>query len=395
LARRLTLSDLKQKLTRALRAKAVLAERSKLLGQQAADSRAREQHNNHLVTEMLERQRELHFMLHRANSVLHRIQETNVALSAEFTELVKELPEPQAPDWKERVAKINDLFARTGALTGEAENEIFRRSPDEEEPAPPVSTAQARSKREDAAPEPEAVAAARDPVEPQPAVESAAAGQVAEPDAHEAERVEMQPAAQADFQEETAIDSSSRDRIDRLFGPMKTTEPEPAAPEPENGSRAAGRPSVISRIWRKITPWGKEAISQQEAISPEPEAAAAEQASTQPQAPVESDAADEPEQAPAEVAGQAANEDLPEADQDTPEWAAAEVARPADPAEAARPADESVASESIWVRAKAKLAEIMQRQSVMAVERVKNRRLRRLNRRAGHAQIGPEVHGHG
>lgn len=116
---------LKEKLARALKAKAVLAERSRQLRQQIEDFRSREEVMNHLASELLERQRELNFMLHRASSVLHQLQDTNLALSAEFTQLMKELPAPKGADWEATVARVNDLFKKTHELASEMQDEIF------------------------------------------------------------------------------------------------------------------------------------------------------------------------------------------------------------------------------------------------------------------------------
>ncbi len=123
--------NIKEKLLRALKHKAVLAERSKQLQQQVEDFRTREASMNHVASELLQRQRELNFMLHRASSVLHQMQDTNLALSAEFTHIVKELPAPrdgenQSSDWEDTISRVNDLFRRTHELAGEMQDEIFR-----------------------------------------------------------------------------------------------------------------------------------------------------------------------------------------------------------------------------------------------------------------------------
>ena len=123
--------NMKDKLLRALKHKAVLSERSKLLRQQVEDFRTREASMNHIASELLQRQRELNYMLHRASSVLHQMQDTNLALSAEFTHLVKELPAPKeneggTPEWEETMSRVNDLFHRTHELAGEMQDEIFR-----------------------------------------------------------------------------------------------------------------------------------------------------------------------------------------------------------------------------------------------------------------------------
>ncbi len=127
---------MKEKLLRALKHKAVLAERSRLLQQQVEDFRSRETSMNHIASELLQRQRELNYMLHRASSVLHQMQDTNLALSAEFTHLVKELPAPRegeegaASEWEDTISRVNDLFRRTHELAGEMQDEIFRTTAD-------------------------------------------------------------------------------------------------------------------------------------------------------------------------------------------------------------------------------------------------------------------------
>lgn len=140
---------MKEKLLRALKHKAVLAERSKLLKEQVDDFRTRESSMNHIASELLQRQRELNYMLHRASSVLHQMQDTNLALSAEFTHLVKELPAPKeteeggTPEWEETMSRVNDLFRRTHELAGEMQDEIFRTTgaPVMTDPTKDVSTA--------------------------------------------------------------------------------------------------------------------------------------------------------------------------------------------------------------------------------------------------------------
>lgn len=132
----------RERLQRALRQKAILAERSKLLQQQVEDFRSRETSMNHIAAELLQRQRELNYMLHRASSVLHQMQDTNLALSAEFTHLVKELPAPKesgegtVSDWDETISRVNDLFRRTHELAGDMQDEIFRSTSDSPMPDP-------------------------------------------------------------------------------------------------------------------------------------------------------------------------------------------------------------------------------------------------------------------
>ena len=118
--------EMKEKLARALKAKAVLAERSRRLFQQLEDFRNRERSQDHVTSELLERQRELNYMLHRASSVLHQLQDTNLALSAEFTHIVKELPAPKESGWDDTISRVEDLFKKTHELAGEMQDEIFR-----------------------------------------------------------------------------------------------------------------------------------------------------------------------------------------------------------------------------------------------------------------------------
>lgn len=133
-----TPEQLKEKLMRALKAKAVLAERSKRLEEQLADFRKREDMMHHFASELLDRQRELNLMLHRANSVLHQLQETNLALSAEFTELVKELPPAKDPEVEDHVARVNELFRKTHELAGKIQEEIFLKTSEESITPPPT-----------------------------------------------------------------------------------------------------------------------------------------------------------------------------------------------------------------------------------------------------------------
>lgn len=110
---------LKDKLHRAMRRMEGLKEKSKLLEMQYTDSKEREQHTQELVMELLERQRELNVMLNRANIMLNRTQEAMALTSLEFNEMAKALPEPKKAEWSDRVAKINDLFKKTGIQDAE------------------------------------------------------------------------------------------------------------------------------------------------------------------------------------------------------------------------------------------------------------------------------------
>lgn len=113
------IDELTAKLTRARQLLAGLRQKSKYLEMQYEDSRAREQNNHELVTELLERQRELNVMLNRANIMLNRTQEAMALASLEFNEMAKALPEPKKAEWSERVARINELFKKSGVQDAE------------------------------------------------------------------------------------------------------------------------------------------------------------------------------------------------------------------------------------------------------------------------------------
>ncbi|MDH7601636.1 MAG: hypothetical protein QHI38_05760 [Armatimonadota bacterium] len=111
--------ELQEKLIRTERRLAALRERSKLLRMQYDDSRQREQNTTEIINELLERQRELNVMLNRANIMLNRAQEAMALTSAELNEMAKSLPEPKKAEWEQRVAKINELFKKTGVQDAE------------------------------------------------------------------------------------------------------------------------------------------------------------------------------------------------------------------------------------------------------------------------------------
>lgn len=113
------IEELKTKLVRAEKRVAGLREKSKHLEMQYEDARAREANSHDLVMELIERQRELNVMLNRANIMLNRTQEAMALTSMEFNEMAKALPEPKKAEWADRVAKINDLFKKTGVQDAE------------------------------------------------------------------------------------------------------------------------------------------------------------------------------------------------------------------------------------------------------------------------------------
>ncbi|MCX8052696.1 MAG: DUF3450 domain-containing protein [Armatimonadetes bacterium] len=110
---------LKEKLERAERRLAALREKGKYLEMQYKDAREREKQTGEIIAELLERQRELNVMLNRANIMLNRTQEVMALTSMELNEMAKALPEPKKAEWAERVARINELFKKTGVQDAE------------------------------------------------------------------------------------------------------------------------------------------------------------------------------------------------------------------------------------------------------------------------------------
>lgn len=109
-----TLENLKRKLLRAQSRKAVLLQKSKLLEEELARARAREENSSELVQQLIERQRELNVMLNRSNMMLNRAQDVNSLLSLEVREIVEALPEPKRKESEERISRIQELFKQTG-----------------------------------------------------------------------------------------------------------------------------------------------------------------------------------------------------------------------------------------------------------------------------------------
>lgn len=236
---------IKEKLYRALKAKAVLTERSKLLSQQIEDARRREGQNDHVLNELLDRQREMNFMLHRANSALHHIHEANSALSAEFTELVKELPASTAPDWEQRVNKINELFMKTGALADELQDEIFGKGID---PVPPPPIEKQPSESIQNLKEP----IVDRPISEEPEQTSEPELILLEPSIEPDELVEEPLEADVNQSDTDPIDLDMQGRLDRLFGQTESYTPPVNEPH-EEPTPTPGKSGVMSRIWRKLT----------------------------------------------------------------------------------------------------------------------------------------------
>lgn len=191
-----------ERLSRALKAKAVLTERSKRLEQQLEDFRKREDVMGHIASELVERQRELNFMLHRASSVLHQLQDTNLALSAEFTHLTNELPTPEGSDIETTISKVNELFHKTHELAGEMQDEIFRKTTD----APKVD-------QNAKTPEADAEEA---PVQNTPTKQDNEEALI-EAEAEESQMTEAQLAME---------DSGEEESIEELFGRARSDEPD-------------------------------------------------------------------------------------------------------------------------------------------------------------------------
>ena len=113
------IDELKEKLHRAQRQTSGLRQKSKYLELQYGDAKQREQNNNELVLQLLDRQRELNVMLNRANIMLNRTQEVMALTSMEFNEMAKALPEPKKAEWSGRVTRVNELFKKTGIQDAE------------------------------------------------------------------------------------------------------------------------------------------------------------------------------------------------------------------------------------------------------------------------------------
>ena len=273
----------RQKLERALRGKAVLAERSKLLGKQVEDYRTREQAMQHVTSELLERQRELNYMLHRASSVLHQLRDTNLALSAEFTHIVKELPPAKDKDWEETISRVNDLFQKTHELADDMQEEIFTktavpeppRKPSKKRAEEPVAECEARSMESEmvepeaefvepmivepqmAEPEPELEIVEEEPAdEPMPRfdMEPIELEQADEPE----ELPEVEPVAVVETETEAEVESSEptetseelerarEEQIERLFQQIQPFELKPAP----NG-QDSDQQGFLSKIFRR------------------------------------------------------------------------------------------------------------------------------------------------
>ncbi len=116
--------ELREKLNKALRERAALYQKSKQLEERIKDFHSYQQAQEEITRELLERQRELNFMLNRANMMLSRAQEANAMLSIEFTDIVKALPEPKAKEFESRIERINELFKKTGVINSDPDGEM-------------------------------------------------------------------------------------------------------------------------------------------------------------------------------------------------------------------------------------------------------------------------------
>jgi len=209
----ITPEELRHKLARAVKAKAVLTERTKQLRQQLEDFRKREDVMNHVAYELLERQREVNYMLHRASSVLHQLQDTNLAIAGELTHLAGELPPAEDPKWEDTVSKVNELFERSRRLASEAHEEITRGIPGEkarEAQETPVATAPPEAVEEPTEVE-EAPPPAEAPAEPESDIASDAELQEIEQAAAELEDEQVdtpgpEPTSDEVSEEEDAIE---------------------------------------------------------------------------------------------------------------------------------------------------------------------------------------------
>lgn len=242
-----------QKLGRALKSKAILTERSKQLQQQVDDFRKREESMSHIATELLERQRELNYMLHRASSVLHQLQDTNLALSSEFTHIVKELPAPQEHAWDETVSRVNDLFKKTHELAGDLQEDILRstheiefprlqteRAP-EPAPIPKVSEAQIVTSAPDAPAQVEDTPVAQE-------IHEAEISEVEEsPVETQVESVEVEAPA-----EPAADDKNDDEHIDRLFARVDEMEFAESAQRNRGQDSEEQKPGFFAKLFARL-----------------------------------------------------------------------------------------------------------------------------------------------
>jgi hypothetical protein len=113
------IAELTDKLYKSKREGAIWRQKAELLEQQYWDARERERNTYTLVMSLLERQKELNVMLNWANRMLHRTQETMALTSIEFKEIAKALPEPKQKEWEDRIARINELFEKSGVPDAE------------------------------------------------------------------------------------------------------------------------------------------------------------------------------------------------------------------------------------------------------------------------------------
>lgn len=257
-----SIQQLKDKLNRTQRTKAVLAERSKLLAQQVDDLRRRDEQSSHLMGELIERQRELNFMLHRANSVFQRMQETNLALSTEFTELVRELPAPESPEWEQRVSKINDLFKKTGEMVDEVESDVFLKgSHSSGVPSTILQDEPTHDIVQEAKFEPAVEIAEATEPEPEPIVQEiidvtdATIIETSEEINESREDLTVVAEVQSDVVQDAEIveddeKQKREERLNRLFSSLPEDETQSS---PVDEDQQLSKSGTFTRIWRKIT----------------------------------------------------------------------------------------------------------------------------------------------
>lgn len=233
-----TPDELKERLARAVKSKAVLAERSKRLQEQADDLRRREDVIANITTELLDRQRELNLMLHRANSFVHQLRDANLALSSEFKEMVKELPAAKDSDWESMVSRVNDLFEKTHELAGEMEDELFRSKPSDRSDS--VSGAAASEPSEQVSRDQQAAAAAED---------SSTTSEVNT-------KVDAQAVEEASTEPDTKAHSAGQDppisheeRMDRILVNLQSDEQGQIDWRPPDNKSKPGKGSLFSRIF--------------------------------------------------------------------------------------------------------------------------------------------------
>ncbi len=193
-------------------------------------------------------------MLHRASSVLHQLQDTNLALSAEFTQLVKELPAPKEGDLDDTIARVNELFKKTHELAGDMQDEIFHKTAEPDTPslsddqvaqASAATASPVTSDRQTEAPDPQPLQ------QDQFDLETEEAPQAETQAVHEASlETEAEDTEQSETHESAPGDPERQERIEQLFRDLQCDEFGRTKGRLDDKARDAGRkPGWLSRLF--------------------------------------------------------------------------------------------------------------------------------------------------